>query len=272
MNIVVDVMSGWMVQVPLSWLLFFPCARLCVRDGDANDWNNHSNVTPFTAYLALVTQFYTQSSIFLRASQNVLFVVLQDDSVMPEAVMQPSKSIVNWSVSGDATAHACIQFIFSVGSVWFLIRNNLTMRSIDHDVSRLDNSLFGFTMIHHSITTFVVVCLSHKTIWARPLCCVKRFEIHTVWGKQPFVRWCCPCWVLRRKHLNCGSWENWNHKKWVKQHNMCVSLTDQRESMRLPHSRESAPLTPLHLLLLSCAPFILNLFFSYLSELPPRLK
>lgn len=57
MNSVVDVMSGWMDQVPLCWLLFFPCAHMCVRDGDANDWNNHSNVTPFTAYLALVTQF-----------------------------------------------------------------------------------------------------------------------------------------------------------------------------------------------------------------------
>lgn len=111
---------------------------------------------------------------------------------------------------------------------------------------------------------------SHKTVWVSPLCCDKRFEIHTVWGKQPFVRWCCPCWVLRRKHLNRGSWENWNHKKWVKQHNMCVSLTDQRESTRLPHSQESAPLTPLHLLLLSCAPFILNLFFSYLSSVVQR--
>lgn len=132
---------------------------MCVRDGDANDGNNHSNVTPFTAYLALVTQFYTQSSIFLRASQNVLFVVLQDDSVMPDAVMQPSKSIVICSASSDAAARACVQFIFPVGPVWFLIRNNLTMRSIDHDVSRLDTRLFGFAVIHRSITTLVVVCL-----------------------------------------------------------------------------------------------------------------
>lgn len=159
MNSVELVMSGRMDQVPLCWLLFFPCARMCVRDGDANDWNNHSSVTPFTAYLALVTQFYTQSSIFFRASQNVLFVVLQDDSVMPDAVMQPSKSVVIWCAPSDATARACIQFIFPDGSVWFVIRNNLTTRSIDRDVSRLHTGLFGFTVIHYDITMLVVVCL-----------------------------------------------------------------------------------------------------------------